>query len=59
MEEMNNIAAVTKNAKKKPMELDLSNAHLITCVSKVRRGNALAHLDVAKPLKIWIVRKYS
>ena len=59
MEEMNNIATMTKNVKKKQMELDLSNAHSTMCVLKVRRGNALAHLDATKPFQIMIVRKFS
>ena len=56
---MSNFATMTKNVKKKPIELDLSNAHLIMCVSKVRRGNALVHLDATKSFQIRIVRRFS
>ena len=59
MDEMNNIATMTKNVKKKPMELDLSNAHSTMCVLKMRRGNALVHQHATKPFQIRIVRKFS
>ena len=59
MEEMNNIATITKNVEKKPVERDVSNALSTMCVSKVRKGNALVHLDVTKPFQIWIVITFS
>ena len=58
MEEMSDIATMMRNVEKKPKEIDLSNAHSTMCVLKVRRGNALAHLDVTKPFPIRIVRKF-
>ena len=47
------------NAKKKPMDKDLSNAHSIMCVLKVKKENALVPLDVTKSFQIWTVRKFS
>jgi len=59
MEEMNNIAKMTKSVKEKPMDIDPSNAHSTMYVSKVRRGNALVRLDAAKSFQIRIVRRFS
>ena len=56
---MNNIATMTKNVEKKLKESDPLNAHSTMCVLKVRRGNALVHLDATKPFQIRIVRKFS